>query len=79
MAALHQRMEGWAAGPRLAALSPAGHPDPGRFAAELSGSERTMAEYLLAEVLDWQSAEVRWPLNAGLRCCSRSTENRLIC
>lgn len=62
MAALHQRTEGWAAGPRLAALSLAGHPDPGRFAAELSGSERTMAEYLLAEVLDWQRAEVRRPL-----------------
>lgn len=61
-AALHQRTEGWAAGPRLAALSLAAHPDPGRFAAELSGSERTMAEYLLAEVLDWQRAEVRRPL-----------------
>jgi LuxR family transcriptional regulator, maltose regulon positive regulatory protein len=62
MAALHQRTEGWAAGQRLAALSTAGHPDPGRFAAALSGSERTMAEYLPAEVLDWQSAEVRRPL-----------------
>jgi LuxR family transcriptional regulator, maltose regulon positive regulatory protein len=35
---------------RLAALSLAGHPDPGRFAAEFSGTERTVAEYLLAEV-----------------------------
>ena len=56
---LHERTEGWAAGLRLAALSLAGHPDPERFAAEFSGSERTVAEYLLAEVLDRQSEEVR--------------------
>jgi LuxR family maltose regulon positive regulatory protein len=49
---LYERTEGWAAGLRLAALSLAGHPDPDRFAAEFSGSERTVAEYLLAEVLD---------------------------
>jgi LuxR family maltose regulon positive regulatory protein len=56
---LHARTEGWAAGLRLAALSLAGHPDPARFAAEFSGSERTVAEYLLAEVLERQSEEVR--------------------
>ncbi len=56
---LHERTEGWAAGLRLAALSLAGHPDPERFAAEFSGSERTVAEYLLAEVLDRQPGPVR--------------------
>jgi len=56
---LVDRTEGWAAGLRLAALSLAGHPDPGRFAAEFSGSQRTVAEYLLAEVLDRQPEEVR--------------------
>ena len=56
---LYERTEGWAAGLRLAALSLAGHPDPDRFAAEFSGSERTVAEYLLAEVLDRQSEPVR--------------------
>jgi LuxR family transcriptional regulator, maltose regulon positive regulatory protein len=56
---LHRRAEGWAAGLRLAALSLAGHPDPQRFAAEFSGTERTVAEYLLAEVLDRQSEEAR--------------------
>jgi len=56
---LYARTEGWAAGLRLAALCLAGHPDPERFAAEFSGSERTVAEYLLAEVLDRQSPEVR--------------------
>jgi LuxR family maltose regulon positive regulatory protein len=56
---LLERTEGWAAGLRLAALSLAGNPDPGRFAAEFSGSERTVAEYLLAEVLERQSEQVR--------------------
>src|SRR5207244_2712441 len=59
LALLVQRTEGWAAGLRMAALSLAGHPDPERFAAEFSGSERTVAEYLLAEVLDRQPEEVR--------------------
>ena len=56
---LYERTEGWAAGLRLAALSLAGHPGPGRFAAEFSGSERAVAEYLLAEVLERQNPEVR--------------------
>ena len=59
LARLHERTEGWAAGLRLAALSLAGHPDPERFAAEFSGTDRTVAEFLLAEVLDRQSEEVR--------------------
>src|SRR6185437_9273594 len=59
LAMLHERAEGWAAGLRLAALSLAGHEDPERFAAEFSGSERTVAEYLLAEVLERQPDEVR--------------------
>jgi LuxR family transcriptional regulator, maltose regulon positive regulatory protein len=59
LAALVKRTEGWAAGLRLAALSLVGHPDPERFAAEFSGSERTIAQYLLAEVLDHQSEPVR--------------------
>jgi LuxR family maltose regulon positive regulatory protein len=56
---LHERTEGWAAGLRLAALSLAGHPDPERFVAEFSGSDRTVAEYLLAEMLDRQPPGVQ--------------------
>jgi LuxR family transcriptional regulator, maltose regulon positive regulatory protein len=56
---LYERTEGWAAGLRLAALSLAGREDPEQFVAEFSGSERTVAEYLLAEVLERQSEEVR--------------------
>src|SRR5262252_5799220 len=59
VAPLVARTEGWAAGLRLAALSLAGHKDPGRLAAEFSGTERTVAEYLLAEVLDRQPEPVR--------------------
>ena len=58
-ALLHQRTEGWAAGLRLAAISLAGHPDPERFVAEFSGSDRTVAEYLIAEMLERQPADVQ--------------------
>jgi LuxR family transcriptional regulator, maltose regulon positive regulatory protein len=59
LAALQERTEGWVAGLRLAALSLAGHPDPDGFVAGFSGSERTVAEYLLAEVLRRQPRQVR--------------------
>ena len=56
---LHGRTEGWAAGLRLAALSLAGRHDPERFVAEFSGSERTVADYLLAEVLQREPEDAR--------------------
>jgi LuxR family transcriptional regulator, maltose regulon positive regulatory protein len=59
VAVLHERTEGWAAGLRLAALAVVGHPDPEQFAAGFSGAERTVAEYLLAEVLERQGEQVR--------------------
>ena len=59
VALLHQRTEGWAAGLRLAALSLTGHPDPERFVTEFTGTDRTVADYLLAEMLDRQPGEVR--------------------
>ena len=59
LAQLHARTEGWAAGLRLAALSLAGHPDPEQSAAQFSGSERTVAAYLLDEVLERQNEKVR--------------------
>ena len=58
-ALLHQRTEGWAAGLRLAAISLAGHPDPERFVTEFSGSDRTVAEYLIAEMLERQRPDVQ--------------------
>jgi len=58
-ARLYERTEGWAAGLRLAVISLAHHPDPERFVTEFSGSERNVAGYLLAEVLERQTPEVR--------------------
>ena len=63
---LHQRTEGWAAGLRLAVLSLAGNPGTQRFVAEFSGSDRTVAEYLMAEMLDREPPEVQGLL---LRTC----------
>ena len=56
---LQARTEGWVAGLRLAALSLAGRPDAERFVAEFSGSERTVADYLFAEVLQREPEPVR--------------------
>src|SRR5207302_9384641 len=58
LATLHKRTEGWAAGLRLAAISLAEHPDPERFVAEFSGSNRTVACYLIGEMLERQPAQV---------------------
>ena len=56
---LYERTEGWAAGLRLAVISMTGHPDPDRFVAEFGGSNRTVAEYLLAEMLESQPEHVQ--------------------
>ena len=58
-ALLCQRTEGWAAGLRLAVISLAGHADPERFVEQFSGSNRAVAEYLIAEMLDRQPADVQ--------------------
>jgi LuxR family maltose regulon positive regulatory protein len=58
-ATLHQRSEGWAAGLRLAAISLENHPDPERFVAEFSGTDRAIGEYLIAEMLERQPDDVR--------------------
>ncbi len=58
-AKLLARTEGWAAGLRLATMSLAGHPDPEGFVAAFAGSERTVADYLLAEVLERQPEGVK--------------------
>ena len=57
-ALLQARTEGWAVGLRLAALSQ-GQPDPHRFVAEFAGDDRSVADYLVGEVLDRQPEELR--------------------
>jgi LuxR family transcriptional regulator, maltose regulon positive regulatory protein len=58
-ALLQARTEGWAVGLRLAALSLQGEPDPHRFVAEFAGDDRSVADYLVGEVLDRQPEELR--------------------
>src|SRR3954449_12538781 len=57
--ALHRHTEGWAAGLRLAVISLGGHPDPERFVAEFSGTDRAIGEFLMAEMLERQPIEVQ--------------------
>jgi LuxR family maltose regulon positive regulatory protein len=57
--ALYQRTEGWAAGLRLAVIALGGHPDPERFVAEFSGTDRAIGEYLMAEMLERQPHDVQ--------------------
>ncbi len=59
VARLAERTEGWAAGLVLAGLSLRGRPDPSGFVAAFSGGDRHVADYLVAEVLARQPAELR--------------------
>ncbi|MFI5269791.1 MAG: hypothetical protein ACHQ7M_20635, partial [Chloroflexota bacterium] len=56
---LTRQTEGWAAGLRLAAMSMAAHPNADQFIRELVTEESAMTGYLVQEVLDAQSLEVR--------------------
>jgi LuxR family transcriptional regulator, maltose regulon positive regulatory protein len=58
-AALYERTEGWAAGLRLAVISLSEHPDPERFVADFSGTDRAIGEYLMAEMLERQPGDVQ--------------------
>jgi LuxR family transcriptional regulator, maltose regulon positive regulatory protein len=51
LALLHERTEGWAAGVRLAALALEGVAEPHTAIARFAGDDRTVADYLVAEVL----------------------------
>ncbi len=59
IAALEQRTEGWIAGLQLAALSLQGRTDPASFIQAFSGSHRYVIDYLVGEVLQQQSDELR--------------------
>jgi LuxR family transcriptional regulator, maltose regulon positive regulatory protein len=59
LAVLQARTEGWAAGLRLAAVSMQHQPDPHVYVMELAGDDRSLASYLVSEVLDQQPAELR--------------------
>ena len=57
--ALESRTEGWAAGLQLAALSMRNRGDAGEFIEAFTGSHRFVLDYLVDEVLDNQSEQVR--------------------
>jgi LuxR family maltose regulon positive regulatory protein len=57
--ALESRTEGWVAALQLAALSLRGREDPASFIASFAGDDRYVVDYLVDEVLDQQSPDVR--------------------
>lgn len=59
IAALEKRTEGWIAGLQMAALSMQNRDDMARFIDGFTGSHRFIMDYLLEEVLNQQSAEVK--------------------
>ena len=59
VAALGSRTEGWIASLQLAALSLRDRSDPSGFIAGFAGDDRYVVDYLVAEVLDEQPADVR--------------------
>lgn len=72
VASLVARTEGWAAGLQLAALALRDRPDTerGNFISRFAGSERYVADYLIAEVLEHQPpATQRFLLNTAI--CDR--------
>ena len=59
LALLKARTEGWAAGLRLAALWLQDRPDPTWAVTAFAGTDRTVADYLVAEIMDQQSPAMR--------------------
>jgi LuxR family maltose regulon positive regulatory protein len=66
--ALHALTGGWAAALRLAAISLRRTPEPDAFLAAFSGDERSVAEYLVSEILSGLSCEIRDFLGATSIC-----------
>jgi len=59
LATLWRRTEGWAAALRLAAASLQSHPEPGHFIEHFAGTDATISDYLVSEVLTRQPPELR--------------------
>ncbi|TVR38012.1 MAG: helix-turn-helix transcriptional regulator, partial [Nitriliruptor sp.] len=53
------RTEGWAAGLQIAALALVDDPDPHGFMHRFNGNDRSVADYLVEEILGRQTAETR--------------------
>ena len=59
IATLNARAEGWIAGLQMAAISLRGRQDAGAFVSAFAGSHRFVFDYLLEQVLNRQTPEVR--------------------
>jgi LuxR family maltose regulon positive regulatory protein len=59
LATLWRRTEGWAAALRLAAVSLVDHPQPRDFIEHFAGTDATISDYLVSEVLARQPVELR--------------------
>ena len=59
VATLWRRTEGWSAALCLAAMSVRAHPEPSRFIEHFAGTDATVSDYLLSEVLARQPPDLR--------------------
>jgi LuxR family maltose regulon positive regulatory protein len=59
VATLWRRTEGWAAALCLAAMSIRDHPEPERFIEHFAGTDATVSDYLVSEVLARQTPDLR--------------------
>jgi LuxR family transcriptional regulator, maltose regulon positive regulatory protein len=59
VATLWRRTEGWSAALCLAGMSVRAHPEPARFIERFAGTDATVSDYLLSEVLARQPADLR--------------------
>ena len=59
LATLWRRTEGWAAALRLAAVSLQHHPEPRGFIEHFAGTDATISDYLVSEVLARQPPDLR--------------------
>jgi LuxR family maltose regulon positive regulatory protein len=59
VATLWRRTEGWSAALCLAAMSVRAHPEPERFIERFAGTDATVSDYLLSEVLARQPPDLR--------------------
>ncbi|MGZ4270035.1 MAG: LuxR C-terminal-related transcriptional regulator [Solirubrobacteraceae bacterium] len=59
LATLWRRTEGWSAALCLAAMSVRAHPEPERFIERFAGTDATVSDYLLSEVLARQPLDLR--------------------
>jgi LuxR family transcriptional regulator, maltose regulon positive regulatory protein len=59
VATLWRRTEGWSAALCLAAMSVRAHPEPGQFIEHFAGTDATVSDYLLSEVLARQPPDLR--------------------